>query len=102
MSHTIIAVIHKKDIHDNSMVIASLTCNANQHDINYLYTVLKVFDSNLGTNGNCTIHKFDYHDIGSAIKRLDSLDNAYIHSDILPFLQKIAEVMKNKVNIFFG
>lgn len=102
MGHTIIATINKKDINDNSKVIASLTCNANNRAIDYLYLVLNVSKHNLRTNGDCSIHKFNYRDINDAIRRLESLDNNFVHSDIIPFIQKIAEAMKNKVNIFFG
>lgn len=100
MGYDISAAIHKKDFEGYDKRIVGISTR--NPDIDYLFWALDANHCNNGSNGTADIKTYNYNDIMQAIKRLELVENDFVKSDIIPFLQKISENMKNKVNILFG
>lgn len=100
MSYEISAAINKKDFVSYDKRIAGISTR--NPDIQYLFWALDANHCNNGSNGNADIKTFNYAEIMRAIDLCSNIENKFVKSDIIPFLEKISENMKTKVNILFG
>ena len=102
MGHDISAAILKKDLRTYEKQIAGISATASTREIDFLYSALGAIDCNNGVSGNCEERKYTKEQIQSAIHRLKDIDNPFVQTEVIPFLQKVESKMKDSVWIFFA